>query len=84
MVCKDLYGEWGPVEVVSPGFQGTDDGEEFSVVNVIISLRQGERLREVGTWVPFAVGVGLEKDGTGSILGGISGNGEGRSKVREV
>ena len=36
MVCKDLYGEWGPVEVVSPGFQGTDDGEEFPVINVVV------------------------------------------------
>ena len=39
---------------------------------------------EVETGVPFTVRVGLEKDGAGSILGGIGGNGEGRGKVREV
>ena len=39
---------------------------------------------EVGTRVPFAVGVGLEKDGAGSIFIGVSGNSKGCSGVREV
>ena len=34
--------------------------------------------------MPFAVGVGLKKDGTRSIFGGIGGNGEGCSGVGEV
>ena len=61
-----------------------DDSEEFSVVNVVVSFSWGERLREVRTWVPFAVGVGLKKDGTRSILRGVRSNGKGCSRVREM
>ena len=84
VVGEDLDRERGSMEVVSPRLQGADDGEEFSVVNVIVSLSWGERLREVGTWVPFAVGVGLEKDGAGSILRGVSSDSEGCGGVGEV
>ena len=63
VVRKDLYGERGAVEVVSPGLQGADDSEEFSVVDIVVSFRRDERLREVGVGVPVAVGIGLEEDG---------------------
>ena len=42
MVSEDLYRERGSMEVVLPGFQGMDDGEEFSVIDVIVSFCQGE------------------------------------------
>ena len=42
VVSKDLNGKKGSVEVVSPGFQGTDDGKEFSVIDVIVSFCWGE------------------------------------------
>ena len=42
VVCEDLYGERGSVEVVSPGFQGTDDSEEFPVVDVVVSFCRQE------------------------------------------
>ena len=42
MVGEDLYRKRGSVEVVLPGFQGTDDGGEFSVVDVIVSFCWGE------------------------------------------
>ena len=59
MVSEDLYRERGSVEVVSPGFQGTDDGKEFSVVDVVVPFCWGEQLGEVGTGVPFAIQVSL-------------------------
>ena len=34
--------------------------------------------------MPFTVRVGLEKDGAGSVFGGIGGDSEGCSEVREV
>ena len=34
--------------------------------------------------MPVAVGVGLEEDSIGGILGGISGNGKGLREVQEV
>ena len=42
VVCEDLYGEWGSMEVVLPGFQGMDDGEEFPVIDVIVLFHRGE------------------------------------------
>ena len=55
MVSEDLYRERGPVEVVLPQLQGTDDGKEFPVIDVIVSFSWGERLGKVGTGMPFAV-----------------------------
>ena len=42
VVGEDLDREGGSVEVVAPRFQGTDDGEEFSVVNVVVPFCRGE------------------------------------------
>ena len=84
VVCKDLYGKWGPMEVVSPGFQGTDDGEEFSVIDVVVSFRRRERLGEIGAGMPVTVGISLEEDGSGGIFGGVSCNGERGGEVGEV
>ena len=55
MVSKDLNWERGTVEVVSEGFEGADDGEEFAIIDVIVSFCLRERLGEVGTGVPIAV-----------------------------
>ena len=55
MVSEDLYRKRGSVEVVLPGFQGTDDSEEFPVVDVVVSYCWGEQLGEVGAGVPFAI-----------------------------
>ena len=84
VVGEDLYGEWGSMEVVSPGFQGLNDGKEFSVVDVVVSFYWGEQLGQVGAGVPLAMRVGLKEDHTRSIFGGISHNGKGGSKVWEV
>ena len=77
MIGKDLDGESGTVEVMSPGLEGTDDSQEFSVINVIVPFCWREGLREVGTGVPFTIRVGLEKDGIRCIFGRISGDCEG-------
>ena len=55
MISEDLDEEGGTVEVMSPGFEGTDDSQEFSVINIIVSFCWGEGLREVGTGMPFAI-----------------------------
>ena len=55
MISKNLDGKGGTMEVVSPGFEGMDDCQEFSIVDIIISFRWGEGLREVGTGVPFTI-----------------------------
>ena len=42
VVGEDLDRKGRPMEVVSPRFQGADDGEEFSIVNVVVPLGWGE------------------------------------------
>ena len=84
LVSKDLYGKGGAMEVVSPRFQGTDDGKEFLVINVVVSFSRDEQLREIRTRMPVAVDIGLEEDGVRDILGCISGDSKGFGKVRKV
>ena len=45
-----------------------DDGEEFSVIDIIVLFCRGEQLGKIGAWMPFSVGVGLEKDGSRHIF----------------
>ena len=54
MVSKDLHGKWGSMEVVSPGFQGADDGKEFSVIDVVVSFSWGERLGKIRARVCYS------------------------------
>ena len=84
VVGEDLHGERGTMEVVTPRLQGVNDGKEFAVVDVIISFGGGEGLGEVGAGVPIPVGISLEKDGTGRVFGGVSGDGEGSGEAREA
>ena len=61
-----------------------DNGKEFLVIDVIVLLGGDEQLREVEAGMPVAIRVSLEKDGTGSILQGIGGNGKGFGEIGEV
>ena len=63
------------MEVVSPGFQGVNNGEEFPVIDVIVSFFQREQLGEIRAGMPITIGVCLEKDGARGIFGGV-GSGE--------
>ena len=47
VVSEDLHEEGGAIEVVSSGFQSTDDGKEFLVIDVIVSFSRDERLGEI-------------------------------------
>ena len=84
VVGEDLDGKWGSVEVVSPGFQGSDDGKEFPIIDVIVSFCWREQLGEIGARVPIAVRISLQEDGARGIFGSVSGDGEGGSEVREM
>ena len=55
MISENLDGEGGTMEVVSPDFEGMDDCQEFSIIDIVIPFHWRERLREVRTRVPFAV-----------------------------
>ena len=38
VICEDLDRKGGSMEVVSPGLQDVDDGEELSVIDIVISF----------------------------------------------
>ena len=44
VVSEDLDGEGGTMEIMSPGFQGTNDGKELSVVDVVVAFCWDEQL----------------------------------------
>ena len=44
MVGEDLYRKGGAMKVVAPRLQGTDDGEEFAVIDVVVSFGGEEGL----------------------------------------
>jgi hypothetical protein len=49
-----------PFEVVPPSFQGADDCEEFTIVDLVISFSRVEGLREVTARVICSVLISLE------------------------
>ena len=57
MVGEDLDGKWGSVEVMSLGFQSSDDNKEFFVIDIVVSFHWREQLGEVRAGMPFAVRV---------------------------
>ena len=84
VIGEDLYQEGGAMQIVAPGFQGVDDSEEFAIIDIIVSFGGGEGLREVGAWMPIAIGVGLEEDGARRVFRGVHGDREGGREVGEV
>ena len=42
VVCKDLDEEGGSMEIMSPGFQGVNDGEQLLVIDVIVLFSRDE------------------------------------------
>ena len=55
MISENLDGKGGTMEVMSPGFEGTDDCQEFMVTDIIVPFHLGEGLGEVRTGMPFAI-----------------------------
>ena len=55
VVSKDLYGEWESMEIVLPGFQGSDDSEEFPVIDIVVLFGRGEGLGKVGAGMSIAI-----------------------------
>ena len=68
VICKDLDGEGGSIEVMPPGFQSMDDYKELLVIDVVILFSWDEQLGEVGAGMPIAIGISLEEDGPRSVL----------------
>ena len=84
VISDNLHWKGRAMEVMVPRLQGADDSKEFPVIDVVVLFCGGERLREIGTWVPVPIGVCLEEDSTRRIFGGVGGDGERGGEVGEV
>ena len=75
VVCENLDFMLCAFKVVTPFFQGANDGKEFSVIDVIILFSFSESFGIVGTGVPLVVRFFKDrKNGTSADSGGISFN----------
>ena len=61
-----------PFEVVSPCLESTDDGKEFSIVDLVVSFCRVERLGKVGAWVVVSIFISLEENCSSCNKGCIS------------
>ncbi|KIJ19505.1 hypothetical protein PAXINDRAFT_69511 [Paxillus involutus ATCC 200175] len=64
------------LEIMVPHFQGVDDGEEFSIVDVVVPFGRREHFRQIDAGVKFAVDIFLHEDASSSMERGISHNKE--------
>ena len=73
MVCEDDYWVGASYEEVSPIFEASDDGQEFSVVDVVVSFGRVECLGVVSYWsLPLCFFVFLVQYRSGGEGGGIN------------
>ena len=73
----------GSLKIVLLFREGKDDGKEFSVLNIVVVLSEGEGLREVGTGMKVTIDVFLHKNRTSSEERCISHEGEGFRDIRD-
>lgn len=62
---------WRALEVVTPIGERADDSEEFLIVDLVVPLSFGERLRKEGDGVPNTGGILLREDGAGGEIRGV-------------
>src|SRR6267154_311183 len=62
MVSEDNDRVWVPFEVMAPSFQGSDNGKEFSIIDLIVSFCGVKGLGEVSTGMIRSVFISLKKD----------------------
>ena len=44
MVSEDLYRERRTMKVMTPGFQGANNGEKFAIIDIVVPFSGGEGL----------------------------------------
>ena len=68
MIGKDFKLMGTTFEVMSPFMKSFDDGEEFLIINVVVSFGLNKGLRHEGDGVPETIRTMLGENGTTSIL----------------
>ena len=84
MISEDGDGVRGSLQVLFPFFKSKDNGEELSIIYVVVALGRGEGLGKVSAGVKVACLIRLHQDGTRSEEGGVGHEGEGASDIRDA
>jgi hypothetical protein len=71
MVCPYFKGFGVAFEVVAEGFEGSDNSQEFFIVDIIVLFWWLEGLGIVGDWVPAIEKAGLFQDSTDSKVASV-------------
>ena len=59
VVHKDLDCGGGSKEVVAPGIEGSHDGKQLTVIDVVVVLRRSKCLGQIGARAPLIIDVPL-------------------------
>jgi hypothetical protein len=70
-------------EVVAKGFERSDNGEEFLIMDFVVLLSRLEGFGMKGDRVPSVEEVGLFKDGSNSKVTSVCDESEGGGAIRE-
>ncbi|EIW57200.1 uncharacterized protein TRAVEDRAFT_126041, partial [Trametes versicolor FP-101664 SS1] len=71
VIGDDLEGFGQPLEEVPPVLQSSHDGQQFSVVDLVVSLCLRHGFRPECDWVPESVLELLQKDPSGGVSRGV-------------
>ena len=81
VVGEDRDGVRSSLQVLLPFDESEDDGEELSIIYVVVAFCGGEGLGEVGAGVKVSCFIRLHQDGTSGEEGGVGHESEGVSDI---
>ena len=84
MVSEKSDGVFSPLEVMSPVIKSMDDGEQLTIIDVIVPFCRGKSLRKVCARVKVAILILLHEDPSTGKEGHISHDYEGSLNVRKT
>ena len=84
MVGEDGDGVRSSLQVLLPFCKSEDNGEELSIIYVIVAFSRGEGLGEVSAGMKVSCLIRLHQNGTSSKEGGVGHEGEGARDVRDA
>ena len=84
MVGEDGDGVRSSLQVLFPLDKRKDNGEELSIIYVVVALCWGEGLGKVSAGVKVSCFIRLHQDGISGEEGGVGHEGEGASDIRDA
>ena len=84
MVGEDGDGVRSSLQVLLPFHKGEDNGEELSIIYVVVALCQGKGLGKVSAGVEVPCYISLHQDCTSGEEGSVGHEGKGASDVGDA